>query len=160
MDSNQQKPKTLQDAILFFSDPDNTLEYMKRLRWPDGDVYCPFCGRRDVVYLTNQRKWQCKSVHKHRQFSAKVGTVMEDSPIPADKWLVAVWMLSNCKNGIFRVRQIHHATSAPAKRPPYQTSPPSGKFTAESNRVGKLLSTYWPFSTLKLKKTRWPYWTQ
>jgi len=100
MDSNQQKPKTLQDAILFFSDPDNTLEYMKRLRWPDGDVYCPFCGRRDVVYLTNQRKWQCKSVHKHRQFSAKVGTVMEDSPIPADKWLVAVWMLSNCKNGI------------------------------------------------------------
>ena len=100
MDSKSNKPKTLQDAILFFSNPDNALEYMKRLRWPDGQVYCPFCGRTDVVYLKNQRKWQCKSVHKHRQFSAKVGTAMEDSPISADKWLIAVWMLSNCKNGV------------------------------------------------------------
>ena len=94
------KPKTLQDAILFFSNPDNALEYMKRLRFPDGKVYCPRCGREDVVYLKNQRKWQCKTVHSKRQFSAKVGTVMEDSPIPADKWFTAVWMLSNCKNGV------------------------------------------------------------
>jgi len=100
MDSNQKKPETLQDAILFFSNPDNALEYMKRLRFPDGVVYCPRCGREDVIYLKNQRKWQCKSSHKKRQFSAKVGTVMEDSPIPADKWLTAVWMLSNCKNGV------------------------------------------------------------
>ncbi|MGB8911662.1 MAG: transposase, partial [Candidatus Sulfotelmatobacter sp.] len=100
MDSKAQKPKTLQDAILFFSNPDNAMEYMKRLRFPDGVVYCPRCGRTDVVFLKNQRKWQCKSVHPKRQFSAKVGTVMEDSPIPADKWLTAVWMLSNCKNGV------------------------------------------------------------
>jgi len=100
MDGKQMKPKTLQDAILYFSNPDNAMVYMTRLRWPDGVVYCPFCGRTDPVYLKNQRKWQCKSVHKTRQFSAKVGTVMEDSPIPADKWLTAVWMLSNCKNGV------------------------------------------------------------
>jgi transposase-like protein len=100
MDGKLMKPVTLQDAILFFSNPDNAMEYMKRLRWPDGEVYCPFCGRTDVVYLKNQRKWQCKSVHKHRQFSAKVGTVMEDSPISPDKWFIAVWMLSNCKNGV------------------------------------------------------------
>ncbi|MBZ5683638.1 MAG: IS1595 family transposase [Acidobacteriia bacterium] len=100
MDGKNMKPKTLQDAILFFSNPDNALEYMKRLRFPDGVVYCPRCGREDVVFLKNQRKWQCKSVHPKRQFSAKVGTVMEDSPIPADKWLTAVWMLSNCKNGV------------------------------------------------------------
>jgi transposase-like protein len=100
MDSNQQKPKTLQDAILYFSNPENCLAYMIRLRWPDGTVYCPRCGRKDVVYLKNQRKWQCKSVHPKRQFSAKVGTVMEDSPIPADKWLLAVWMMGNCKNGV------------------------------------------------------------
>lgn len=100
MDATQNKPKTLQDAILYFSNPDNCLAYMTRLRFPDGVVYCPRCGRKDVVYLKNQRKWQCKSVHPKRQFSAKVGTVMEDSPIPADKWLLAVWMMGNCKNGV------------------------------------------------------------
>jgi transposase-like protein len=100
MDANYKQPKTLQEAIRFFANPDNVLAYMIRLRWPDGVVKCPTCGRTDVVFLKNQRKWQCKSVHDHRQFSAKVGTVMEDSPIPADKWLTAVWLLSNCKNGI------------------------------------------------------------
>jgi transposase-like protein len=100
MDAKQKQPKTLQEAIQYFANPDNALAYMIRLRWPDGVVTCPTCGRADVVFLKNQRKWQCKSVHPKRQFSAKVGTVMEDSPIPADKWLTAVWLLSNCKNGI------------------------------------------------------------
>src|ERR1700722_20094335 len=100
MDGKQQQPKTLQEAIRFFGNPDNVLAYMIRLRWPDGVVTCPTCGRTDVRFLKNQRKWQCKSVHPKRQFSAKAGTVMEDSPIPADKWLTAVWLLSNCKNGI------------------------------------------------------------
>jgi transposase-like protein len=100
MDGKQKQPKTLQDAIKHFSNPDNVLAYMTRLRWPDGVVKCPTCKRTDVVFLKNQRKWQCKSVHPHRQFSAKVGTIMEDSPIPAEKWLIVVWMLSNCKNGV------------------------------------------------------------
>lgn len=94
------EPKTLQEAIRYFADQDNCLNYMIRLRWPDGTVRCPKCSRTDVVFLKNQRKWQCKSVHHHRQFSAKVGTIFEDSPIPLDKWLVAVWMLSNCRNGV------------------------------------------------------------
>ena len=93
------KPKTLQQAIIRFSDPGNCLAYMISVRWPDG-VECPTCGRKDVVFLANQSKWQCKSVHHHRQFTAKVGTIFEDSPIPLDKWLVAVWMVTNCKNGI------------------------------------------------------------
>jgi transposase-like protein len=93
-------PRTLQEAIRYFADPDNALAYMVRLRWPDGVVTCPKCGRADVVFLKNQRKWQCKSTHDHRQFSAKVGTIFEDSPIPLDKWLTAVWMLSNCRNGV------------------------------------------------------------
>lgn len=100
MDGKQKQPKTLQEAIRYFGNPENVLAYMIRLRWPDGVVTCPACGRTDVVFLKNQRKWQCKSVHHKRQFSAKAGTVMEDSPIPADKWLTAVWLLSNCKNGI------------------------------------------------------------
>src|SRR5260370_23724496 len=93
------KPKTLQQAIIFFSEPGNCLAYMISVRWPDG-VECPTCGRKDVVFLANQNKWQCKSVHHHRQFTVKVGTIFEDSPISLDKWLVAVWMITNCKNGI------------------------------------------------------------
>jgi len=94
------QPRTLQQAIQFFGVPDNALAYMVRLHWPDGVVTCPACGRTDVVFLKNQRKWQCKSVHAKRQFSAKVGTIFEDSPISLDKWLTAVWMLSNCRNGV------------------------------------------------------------
>jgi hypothetical protein len=99
MDSKSQ-PKTLKDAVVFYSNPDNALAYMVLLRWPDGVVTCPACGRTDVVFLHNQRKWQCKSVHPKRQFSAKVGTIFEDSPIAIEKWIVAVWMLSNCRNGV------------------------------------------------------------
>ncbi len=94
------KPKTLQQAIIHFANPDNCTKFMVKLRWPDGIVVCPICGRNDVVFLANQNKWQCKSVHPKRQFSAKVGTICEDSPIGLDKWLVAMWMLANCKNGI------------------------------------------------------------
>ncbi|HUQ50358.1 MAG TPA: IS1595 family transposase [Terriglobales bacterium] len=100
MNVNSNKPKTLQDAILYFSDADNCLNYMVSKRWPDGVVTCPSCGRKDPVFLANQRKWQCKSVHPKRQFSAKVGTIFEDSPIGLDKWLTAMWMLANCKNGV------------------------------------------------------------
>jgi len=94
------QPVSFQQAIQHFSDPDVALAYMIRLRWPDGVVTCPTCDRKDPVFLRNQRKWQCKSVHPKRQFSAKVGTIFEDSPIAIDKWLVAVWMLSNCRNGV------------------------------------------------------------
>jgi transposase-like protein len=93
-------PRNLQDAIKYFSDPANCMNYMAFKRWPDGVVKCPTCGRDDVSFLQKQNKWQCKSAHKNRQFSAKVGTVFEDSPIPLEKWLVAVWMLTNCRNGV------------------------------------------------------------
>src|ERR1700687_986138 len=94
------KPKTLQQAVIYFADPDNCLDFMVKVRWPDGVVICPTCGRNDVVFLQNQRKWQCKSVHTKRQFSAKVGTIFEDSALPLDKWLIAIWMVANCKNGV------------------------------------------------------------
>ena len=93
------QPKTLQEAIKHFANPDNALAYMISLRWPKG-VECPTCGRKDARFLENQKKWQCKSVHAKRQFTVKVGTIFEDSPISLDKWLTAVWMLANCKNGI------------------------------------------------------------
>ncbi len=97
--ANENTPKTLQQAIIYFSDPKNCLNYLASKRWPDG-VICPTCGRKDVTFLEKQNKWQCKSAHKQRQFSAKVGTIFEDSPLGLDKWLAAVWMIVNCKNGI------------------------------------------------------------
>jgi transposase-like protein len=94
------QPKTLQQAVQYFGDPNNCVDYMAHKRWPDGIVVCPTCGRNDVSFLANQRKWQCKSAHAKRQFSAKVGTIFEDSPIPLEKWLIVVWMVCNCKNGV------------------------------------------------------------
>ena len=68
-------------------------------RWPDGRVQCPYCGSENVIYLQNARLWYCKAKHPRQKFSLKVGTVFEDSPIGLEKWLPAVWMLVNCKNG-------------------------------------------------------------
>jgi transposase-like protein len=94
------KPHTLQDAIKYFADPENCMDWLKAKRWPDGVPVCPQCGRGDATYLPQLQKWQCKSAHKSRQFSARVGTIFEDSPIALEKWLVALWMVCNCKNGI------------------------------------------------------------
>jgi hypothetical protein len=94
-----QEPKTLREAIIYFSSMQNCIDYMVVRRWPDG-VVCPTCGRKDARFLAKQGKWQCKSVHAKRQFSLKTGTVMEDSPIGLEKWLPAMWLLSSAKNGI------------------------------------------------------------
>jgi transposase-like protein len=92
-------PKTLQEAIIHFADADNCIAYMVAHRWPNG-VTCPTCGRNDVTWLSTQKKWQCKSAHAKRQFTAKVGTIFEDSPLGLDKWLPAVWIITSAKNGV------------------------------------------------------------
>jgi transposase-like protein len=106
-------PKTLQQAILYFADADNCIQYMKDHRWPNG-VICPTCGRKDVTWLDTQKKWQCKSRHSKRQFTAKVGTVFEDSPLGLEKWLPAAWMICNAKNGISSY-EIHRALGVTQK---------------------------------------------
>ena len=92
-------PKTLQEAIRYFSNADNCRNFAAALRWPDG-VTCPTCGSAKVGYLAQQGRWQCSAKHPKRQFSVKVGTIFEDSPIGLDKWFTAMWMLNNCKNGV------------------------------------------------------------
>jgi transposase-like protein len=106
-------PKTLQEAVIYFSNPDNCMNYLAARRWPVG-VICPTCGRDDVTYLAKQAKWQCKSAHKQRQFSAKVGTIFEDSPLGLDKWLVTVWLITNAKNGISSY-EVHRAIGVTQK---------------------------------------------
>jgi transposase-like protein len=93
------QPKTLMEAVRYFADADRTLAMAVSLRWPGG-VHCPTCGRTDVRFLATRRIWECKEKHAKRQFSAKVGTIFEDSALPLDKWFVAIWAVANCKNGI------------------------------------------------------------
>jgi len=97
---NTGTPTTLLEAVRYFSNPDVCLQFMKNIRWPDGVAKCPTCGSAKVGFLANQRRWQCSNRHDRRQFSVKVGTIFEDSPLGLDKWLPVVWLLTNCKNGI------------------------------------------------------------
>ena len=100
MDANEYTPKTSVDAIRYYSDEDRCIGYMVSRRWPDGIVKCPTCGSAQVHFLANQRRWKCSTKHDRQQFSVKVGTVFEDSPLSLTKWLPAVWLIGNCKNGI------------------------------------------------------------
>ena len=91
--------KTLQQAIVYFSNPDNCVNYLISKRWKGG-VVCPNCGSKEVKYMPTRRVWQCKIRHAKSQFSVKVGSIYEDSPLGLDKWLTATWMVANCKNGV------------------------------------------------------------
>jgi transposase-like protein len=93
------EPNTLQEAIVYFSNPANCREYLMARRWPEG-VTCPKCGSTDIIFLEKYNRWHCRAKHAAPQFTLKTGTIMEDSPIGLDKWLTAMWQIVNCKNGI------------------------------------------------------------
>lgn len=90
-------PKTLQQAIRLFSDEQVCIDAVAAMRWPDGPE-CPHCQAKEPYYLETQKRWKCRSCRK--QFSVKVGTIFEDSPISLQQWLPALWMLVNDKNGV------------------------------------------------------------
>jgi len=90
-------PKTLLEATRYFEDQEVSFRYAVNLRWPNG-VVCPFCQGKSHSFLSTRKTWQCKDCGK--QFSVKKGSIFEDSPIKLDKWLVAMWLIANAKNGI------------------------------------------------------------
>src|SRR5256712_14101469 len=92
--------KTLREAIVHFADFENCKHLMMKLRWPDGKVTWPHCGSERVGYLEKNRVWKCYNKHPMPKFSLKTGTIFEDSPLGLDKWLPALWLVVNCKNGI------------------------------------------------------------
>jgi transposase-like protein len=98
MDANRREINSLQDAIQHFSDEQVCIDEVSAMRWPSGKPECPACGHPDHYWLAKQRRWKCKECWK--QFSVKVGTVFEDSPLSLTKWLPALWLVVNCKNGI------------------------------------------------------------
>src|SRR5260370_4179468 len=92
-------PKTFLEAVRYFSDPQTCLDFFVALRWPCG-VVCPHCGSHKVTFLANGKLWKCKTAHPSQKFSTKVGTIFEDSRIGLEKWVPAMWLAINCKNGI------------------------------------------------------------
>jgi transposase-like protein len=93
-------PKTLQEAIIYFADYDNCRRFLIDLRWADGQVRCPRCGSEKVAYLETARLYKCYGKHEKAKFSLKVGTIFEDSALGLEKWLPAMWLVVNAKNGI------------------------------------------------------------
>jgi transposase-like protein len=106
-------PKTLLAASRYFADPDVCVDFVAKMRWPNG-VECPHCGGKKVSYLSTRRIWKCMAKVCHRQFSVKTQSVFEDSPITLDKWLTAVWLVCNCKNGVSSW-EIHRALGVTQK---------------------------------------------
>jgi len=90
-------PKSLMEAIEYFADSDNSLQYLASRRWPSG-VECVYCQAKEPMFLKTRRIWKCRACRK--QFSVKVGTIFNESPIPLNKWLTAIWLISDCKNGV------------------------------------------------------------
>ena len=93
-------PKSLVEAVRYFADPDTALDFVRRAVWADGVPVCPHCGSTEHSFVTTRRIWKCKAKECRRQFSAKVGTIFEDSPLGWDKWLPAVWLIANSKNSV------------------------------------------------------------
>lgn len=94
-----ESPKTLAEAIVYFQDADNSLKYLAAKRWPNG-VECPYCGAKEPMFLSTRRIWKCRATACRKQFSIKVGTVLNESPIGLEKWLPVMWMIANCRNGV------------------------------------------------------------
>jgi transposase-like protein len=107
MEQNESFPKHLTQAIRYFADPDVCVDFVASMRWPQG-VTCPHCEGKKVSYLSSRRIWKCMNRDCHKQFSVKTGSVFEDSPISLDKWLTAVWLVVNCKNGISSYEIMRH----------------------------------------------------
>jgi transposase-like protein len=105
-------PKTLQAAITYFSDKDACFNFMVSMRWTDGVAICQHCGNDRTSFLSTRRIWKCKACKK--QFSVKMGTIFEESPIGLDKWLTAMWLIVNAKNGISSY-EIHRAIGVTQK---------------------------------------------
>jgi transposase-like protein len=98
-DNAVEYPKTLVEAVRYFSDPAVALAFFVKMRWPHG-VACPHCGSTNVAFLANQSRWKCREKHARPQFTVKIGTIMEESPMGLDKWAVAFWLEVNAKNSI------------------------------------------------------------
>jgi len=112
---NNELPQTLVEAIQYFSNPQAAFDFMVQLRWPDG-VKCPRCQSPEVSFISTRKTWECKCCKERKQFSVKVGTIFEESALSLEKWLAAIWMIANDKNGVssYEVHRAIHVTQKTA----------------------------------------------
>src|ERR1019366_7862165 len=158
--------KTLQGAIAYFSDPQQAFDSAVRFRWPGGNVTCPRCGQAKHSFVKTRRLWFCYVCKK--QFTVKVGTIMEDSPLGLDKWMMALWMLANCKNGIssyelgkaIGVRQnsawfmLHRIREAMKHKSMFKMGGSGGTVEADETFVGGKAANMHKSRKLKLQQIR------
>ena len=159
-------PRTLQSAIAHFSDPKRAFEAAVRFRWLGGEVTCPRCGQAKHSFIKTRRLWFCYVCKK--QFTVKVGTIMEDSPLGLDKWMVALWMLANCKNGIssyelgkaLGIRQnsawfmLHRIREAMKNKSLFKLGGSGGEIEADETYIGGLAKNMHKSRKLKLQQIR------
>jgi transposase-like protein len=104
---------TFQQAVAYFRDEEVCIQEVAKLRWPEGKPVCPKCASTEQhYYLKTQKRWKCKACR--HQFSVKQGTIFEDSAVPLSKWLLALWMLANCRNGVSSY-EVHRAIGVTQK---------------------------------------------
>jgi len=110
---NTEFPQTLIEAVRHFADKQVSFDFMVQLRWPD-KIKCPRCQCENVSFIATRKIWKCKECKTKNQFSVRVGTIFEDSALPLDKWLAAIWMIANAKNGISSY-ELHRALGVTQK---------------------------------------------
>src|SRR5580700_7690646 len=160
-------PQTLQEAIAYFADSDRAFAYAVKMRWLGVEITCPRCGKAKHSFIKTRKLWFCYECKK--QFTVKVGTVMEDSPIGLDKWMVAFWMMCNCKNGIssyelgkaLGIRQqsawfmLHRIREAMKHKSMFKLGDPSGgEVEADETFVGGKAVNMHKSRKLKLRQIR------
>jgi len=93
-----------------YSDANLARQHLERLHWPNGPV-CPHCGCMGRITKlegksTRPGVYKCNDCTK--PFSVTVGTIMEDSKIPLNKWLMAYALINASKKGI-SAHQLHRS---------------------------------------------------
>ena len=105
--NNQSGDLTLIQMMKFFATEEKARNYFENLRWPDGP-YCPHCGNADSARIykvtVNIEKKIRPGLYKCAEckegFTVTINTVMEDSHIPLNKWLIAFYMMCASKTQI------------------------------------------------------------
>ena len=112
MKTENEFPETLQETIVFFADEQRAFEFVRSIRWENGEATCPRCDSKESYFLASRRMWKCKGCsHK---YGVRFGTIFQDSPLPLGKWMTAFWLLTNAKNGISSY-EIHRALGVTQK---------------------------------------------
>lgn len=97
-----------------FTDENKAREYLEQMRWSTG-IVCPHCGSNEAYRLEGKidskspvRKGVLKCKSCRQQFTVTVGTIFEDSHIPLNKWLLAIYLLCSSKKGM-SAHQLHRS---------------------------------------------------